>query len=268
MEHLKRGYGLDDQGFIKSDVSLDKVDSIYKPCIEDTVERLKQSFETELHSVYLYGSVARGDATPVKSDLDLIAIFNQPLNQNRLTELKQLQLELTKKYRHLLREVGIASDHIEAVMMPSKYYDNAFIQALSVCLYGEDLGESFGPYPLTADIPLSFNGDISNFYKKMLPQLKTANVEDLPTLTEKISRKLIRTFYSMVMIRAQIWTTKLHEQADVFLHYFPMKTAVVETLLNWLDEPPLEKEPVYDLFEKEGKWASTNFEKEAVKTIE
>src|SRR5690625_2648134 len=266
MSDLKKGYGLDDNGVIVSDVSIEKINCIFKPCIQETLGRLKAIFEDDLHSVYLYGRVARGDATPIKSDLDVIAIFKNPLNEDRRTQLQKLQGEQSKKFRHLVREVGIAHDHLDAVMEESKYYENAFLKELSVCLFGDDLRRNLGPYQLTTDIPISFNGDITKFYNKVLAQLETAQGETLNKLTGKICRKLIRTFYSMVMVRAQIWTTKLHEQKEVFLYYFPEKKSAVQTLLHWLDEPPRDKREVYELFEKEGKWASTNFKEEVMKT--
>ena len=39
MRTLHAGYGLDEDGYIVSDVSLDKIDHIYFPCIRESVER-------------------------------------------------------------------------------------------------------------------------------------------------------------------------------------------------------------------------------------
>ncbi|EHB66633.1 hypothetical protein [Paenibacillus lactis] len=58
MRILKAGYGLDPNGFIVSDASKDKIDDVYMTCIHESIESFKQVFHQELHSVYLYGSVA------------------------------------------------------------------------------------------------------------------------------------------------------------------------------------------------------------------
>ena len=75
MEKLQMGYGLDTDGYIVSDVHLEKIDQIYWPPIEEAIDRLEKLFPERLISVYVYGSVARGEAVIKKSDLDLLAMF-------------------------------------------------------------------------------------------------------------------------------------------------------------------------------------------------
>ena len=87
--------------------------------------------------------------------------------------------------------------------------------------------------------------------------------EDYKTITTSFARKLIRTYYSMVMVRSKIWTTRLHEQAEVFLQHFPEKDSIIHTLLNWIDEPPTDHKTVNELLKMEGEWVSANFMNEA-----
>lgn len=261
--NLNVGYGLDPNGFIVSDVSKDKIDDVYMTYIRESVESLKSLFHQQLHSVYVYGSVARGEAIVRKSDLDLIAMFDTKLSSVKLSELKKLAEELSQNYRSLVREVGIAVAYYDYTVDPSNYYENAFLKELCVCVYGEDLGERFGPYKLTSEIAIRFNGDIYEALNRTLKRLEIASKEDFKTFTQGFARKLIRTYYSMVMVRSQIWTTRLHEQSDVFIHHFPEKESIICTLLNWIDEPPTDREAVYELFKSEGEWASVNFSNEA-----
>ncbi|WP_216831508.1 nucleotidyltransferase domain-containing protein [Alkalihalobacterium elongatum] len=260
---LRAGYGLDANGFIVSDVSIDKIDNAYVPCIRESVERLRTLFHQQLHSVYVYGSVARGEAVAIKSDLDLIALFVGKLSSVKLAELKNLAQELTQKYRALVRDVGIAVAYYDYTVDPSNYYENAFLKELCVCVYGEDLGERFGPYKLTPEIAIRFNGDIGEALARTLNRLEKASKEEFITYSQGFARKLIRTYYSMVMVRSQIWTTRLQEQSEVFIEHFPDKKSIVCTLLNWINEPPTDCKAVYELFKSEGEWASSNFTNEA-----
>lgn len=263
MGNLNAGYGLDSNGFIVSDVSKDKIDDVYVSSIRESVESLKNLFHQQLHSIYVYGSVARGEAIAKKSDLDLIAMFDTKLSSVKLPELKKLSGELSQKYRSLVRDVGIAVAYYDYTIAPSNYYENAFLKEFCVCVYGEDLGERFGPYKLTSEIAIRFNGDIEEALNRTLKRLETASKEDFKTYTQGFARKLIRTYYSMVMLRSQIWTTRLHEQSEVFIYHFQEKESVIRTLLNWIDEPPTDREAVYVLFKSEGEWASANFSNEA-----
>lgn len=224
---LKAGYGLDPSGCIISDVSINKIDSKYQHCIEEAVERLKSVFQE--------------------------------------AELKQLSGDLSEPYRYLVRDVGIAAAFYDYTMDPSNYYENAFLRELCVCVYGEDIGRHFGPYKLTSEIAISFNGDIGQSLARTLTRIETASVEELQSITQGFARKLIRTYYSMVMARSQIWTTRLLEQCEVFLQHFPDKEPIIRTLLSWIDEPPASREAVVELFKNEGEWARVNFEREASK---
>ncbi|WP_067730571.1 nucleotidyltransferase domain-containing protein [Oceanobacillus damuensis] len=263
MTNIIAGYGLNANGYIVSDVSQEKIERVFMPCIQESVTSLQELFEQQLHSVYLYGSVARGDAVISKSDLDLIAMFNGNLSSDQLTELKKLAGELSERYQSLVREVGIAVAYYDYTMDPSNYYENAFLKELCVCIYGEDLGKRFGPYKLTSEIAIRFNGDIGEVLERTLNRLRTASDKEWITTTQNFSRKIIRTYYSMVMVRSQVWTTRLSEQAEVFINYFPEKKSIICTLLNWIDEPPMDRKTVFELFKSEGEWASINFTHEA-----
>ncbi|MFS0591538.1 nucleotidyltransferase domain-containing protein [Cytobacillus horneckiae] len=105
-------------------MSKDKIDDVYKNCIRESVESLKSLFHEQLHSVYVYGSVARGDEIVKKSDLDLIALLDGKLSSIKLDKLKKLAEELSQKYHSLFRDVGIAVAYYDYTVDPSNYYEN------------------------------------------------------------------------------------------------------------------------------------------------
>ena len=263
MEYLQAGYGLDKNGYILSDVSADKISAAYDTCIRESVHQLSKLFPNQLHSVYVYRSVARGDAIAVKSDLDLLALFKGKMLAEDKTKVKKLSKQLSEKYIHLVRDVGIALADYTYVMDQLNYYEQAFLKELCVCVYGIDLREHFGPYKLNAEIAISFNGDISKVLDRSIHRMESASASEFKILTQNLSRKFIRTCYSMVMARSQIWSTRLNEQSEIFIHYFPDKEPMIQTLQKWIESPPTSRESVCQLFISEGKWLGENFELEA-----
>ncbi|MBU8595040.1 nucleotidyltransferase domain-containing protein [Shouchella clausii] len=263
MTYLQAGYGLDNNGYISSDVSIHKIPEVYEPCIQHSVEQLSRLFPNQLHSVYVYGSVARGDAIAIKSDLDLLAVFNSTLNASEKMKVKKLSTTLSETYRYLVRDIGIAVADLDHVMKPINYYEQAFLKELCVCIYGTDLRDCFGPYKLTAEIAISFNGDIGDVFDRTIDRLQSAPTEEFKKLSQNFARKLIRTYYSMVMARSQVWTTKLDEQSDVFIQYFQDKEPIVRMLQKWIEEAPTSREHVLKLFMSEGTWLAAHFEREA-----
>ncbi|PYZ98979.1 hypothetical protein CR205_10555 [Alteribacter lacisalsi] len=267
MKNLQAGDGLDRNGFIKSDVSIDKVNSIYMSCIRKAVEELKNLFPQQLHSIYLYGSAARGEASVPESDLDLLALFSGKLSSVESDALKKCAHELSRKYRSLVREVGIAAGYYDYVMDPVNYYEQAFLKEFCVCIHGEDLRRHFGPYKLSPEIAVSFNGDISKVFTRTMSRMEGAPNEDFNRITQGFARKLIRTYYSMVMVRSGIWSTRLHEQVEIVIRHFPDKEPAVHTLKKWIDDPPLDREAVKAFFIKEGKWATEHFFREVDRSV-
>ncbi|WP_164217059.1 nucleotidyltransferase domain-containing protein [Virgibacillus sp. YIM 98842] len=263
MEYLQAGYGLDQNGYILSDVAADKISADYDACIKESVHQLSKLFPKKLHSVYVYGSVARGDAAYGTSDLDLLALFHGTLQKVDKEEVKGLSQKLSETYHYLVRDVGVAMADYDYVIHPMNYYEQAFLKELCVCVHGEDLRGRFGPYKLSPEVAISFNGDIGEVLDRTMKRLSSAAEKDFKILTQNFARKLIRTCYSMVMARSQIWTTRLREQSEVFIQYFPDKEPTIRTLLKWIEEPPANREHIYQFFVSEGKWLTDNFNQEA-----
>ncbi|KQV16555.1 hypothetical protein ASE03_23745 [Kitasatospora sp. Root187] len=71
--------GLDDQGFIAREGSLDRVQPEFGPLVEAARRGIAETFGPDrLHSGYLYGSIPRGTARPGRSDLDLLLALHRP----------------------------------------------------------------------------------------------------------------------------------------------------------------------------------------------
>ena len=265
--NLQSGFGLDQDGYIVSDVGKGKIHSIYLPCIHDSVEGLTLLYPNRLHSVYVYGSVARGEAVAGKSDLDLIAMFEGTLNSEESTQLKNLAAALTHKYCSLVRDVGIAVANYDYTINSKNYYEGAFLKEMSICVHGEDPTMQFGPYKLTSEIAVSFNGDIGDVVIRTIRRINLVSDLEFGRVSQGFARKFIRTCYSMIMVRSQIWTTRLHQQAKIFIQHFPEKEPVIRTLQKWLEEPPTNRSLVLNIIQSEGKWITKNFEREVVRTL-
>jgi hypothetical protein len=70
--------GVDADGYLVTGASLDRVPPGYQPVIADCVAAL--TAYPELDGLYLYGSVATGQARPPDSDLDLLALWTSTVD--------------------------------------------------------------------------------------------------------------------------------------------------------------------------------------------
>lgn len=264
--------GLDPNGFILSEVSQDKILPEYRSVIDASIAALKTALPDNVHSIYVYGSVARGNAVHGKSDLDLLVIFKRKLTPQEQDTLKALQESLSSQYKTLVREVGIADatcTYDEMVDPANRYGWGAYLKVLCVCVDGEDLTKRFEKFKISPDIAIGFNGDTGKAIQNAIEKITNAKAdEEAAKAAAIIARKLIRTCYSMVMTRAQVWTTKLSEQAELFLRYFPEKRGLIRILQSWIDTPPTNREDILKVLQGDCRWVVDNFEVEVKKSQE
>lgn len=178
MTLIHKGHGLDEQGYIESDVVATQI-SLYNTCIQDCVAQLKQAFPKQVHSVYVYGSVARGEAVKKKSDLDLLVLFRGDVSEQEKRRLNFLGQSLSKTYVDNFRDVGMAFTNYDYTVDPKNYDEQAFLKELSICVDGNDLRPYFGPYRLTSEIAIRFNGDINEVYERAMKRMYHGDDEEL-----------------------------------------------------------------------------------------
>jgi len=260
--------GLDKDGFILSEVDITNILPEYDLAIKDSLSKIKEVLPGIVHSAYVYGSVARGNAVHGKSDLDLLLIFTRKLEPEERTKLNTTLESLSKNYSALVREVGVADCTIDAMLNPANEYGwGAYLKILCVCVDGDDVTKQLPRFKLTSEIAIGFNGDISSSIDAAIQKLKHAGSnEEVGKIASTLARKLIRTCYSMVMTRAQLWTTKLDEQAKYFVEFFPNKSGFIHTLESWIANPPHDRKNILNVLQMDGEWLTENFEKEATRS--
>ena len=65
--------GVDEDGFIVSGADVELISAAYEPALDSVVSSLVENVDGQI-SVYLYGSVATGEACPPQSDIDVLVV--------------------------------------------------------------------------------------------------------------------------------------------------------------------------------------------------
>ncbi|MCU7645972.1 nucleotidyltransferase domain-containing protein [Pseudomonas piscis] len=183
-----------------------------------------------LHSLYLYGSAARGEARVGISDLDLTLILRQPPAPGLLDELEQLRLQLQARHPEVSK-IDFDIGHLEQVLAsdnrPSWGY---WLKHHCRCLLGEDLRQRFAPFKPSREIALAVNGDflaVLNDYATRIDHAPTPG--QTLRLQREASRKLLRATNLLRPEQEPSWPRSLDEHAQLFvLHYPQMKVAIEE----------------------------------------
>lgn len=209
--------GLDHQGYIINPCSQDCIQPEFTHLIETALQSLQSSLTGTLHSVYLYGSIAKGSAIPFLSDLDLSLVFNEPINDVDTKYLAHLSLDLQLQFP-IVSKIDFDPGHVEEVLNPrEKYRWQFWLKHCCCCIWGEDLSVGFCKHKPNIKIAHEFNHDLAAFI---------IAIKDNQSLTESIksksiAKKILRTAYYLIAHEDDSWYTDLDKCSESLLKFYP-----------------------------------------------
>jgi predicted nucleotidyltransferase len=254
--------GLDADGYIRNEVSLDKIPERFQKLVAVVQSKITNTFASQLHSLYLYGSVATGKAQPISSDLDILIVFeNEPSAQIRAT-VKQLENELSQTFRADVREVGLAATFLAEVLEGDYHIGlQCFIKHLCVCLAGEDLGTKFPKFKPTRAVAYGLNGDIKQVLDKAKNRMPNGSQDTINSSTMSASRNMIRTAFCLVMEEANCWTTNLDCCSSIFTAYYPAHAGQLKRLLEISNGAEVRRDEFLSILNGFGTWLCNEVER-------
>ena len=257
-------FGVDENGVIITEVSVDKITPQFKRVVDSVLHEILHELASQLDSAYLYGSIATGKAIEGKSDLDMILVFKEKVDEELSKKIFVLEEKLTKEYELILRDVGLATTCVaDALSEKERLGGLCFLKHLSVCIYGNDLTKDVPGFKPSKDISKGFNGDIAKNIKSSKAKIENApSGQELRKLSRSLSKKVIRTGFSLVMPRSGSWTTNLQISVDIFLRYYPKKAVEMNTVLEWSRIGSEDKKTIIEFIDTFGLWLTKEFEKE------
>ncbi|MEU1296901.1 nucleotidyltransferase domain-containing protein [Streptomyces sp. NPDC005840] len=225
--------GLDAQGYIAREGSLARVPAVFRPVVAHARDRLLDSFGNRLHSAYLYGSVPRGTARAGRSDLDLlVALREEPTAADRETA-RVLDAAVDREFPEVDGVDTLVHGRARLLSDDETYDLGWFVACLCTPLLGDDLGEYLPRYRPDARLAAGTNGDLAallpGWRRRVLAAADAgeseAAVAERRALVRSLSRRLVRTGFTLVMPRWNGWTSDLTEMAEVFGTYYGERAA-------------------------------------------
>jgi hypothetical protein len=225
MAETVRRPGLDAQGFIVREGSLGRIPHAFRPVVATARDRLLDVFGARLHSAYLYGSIPRGSARVGRSDLDLlVALHEEPTDTDR-EDARALDAALDKEFPQIDGS-GTLLDSRSRLLSDLERHDLGwFVACLCTPLLGEDLAEYLPRYRPDSLLARETNGDLALLLPRWRDRIAaTADTDEARRpLVRFMSRRLVRTAFTLVMPRWNGWTSDLREMAEVFAAYYPAR---------------------------------------------
>jgi uncharacterized protein len=194
--------GVGPDGTVTTGAGRSALPSVYRELVEAAVAELTSTLREALHSVYVYGSVATGQARPPRSDLDLVVVLRRP------APVDEVARRLSDHHRAVVREVAIGSVLVDTLARDDATgaAERCFLRHYCVHLVGPDLRRAYGPCRASIDLAVGFNGDL----RAALDAARARLAADEPgrgELEAKICRKILMAAATLLSAREGGWST-------------------------------------------------------------
>ncbi|MEU1188410.1 nucleotidyltransferase domain-containing protein [Streptomyces sp. NPDC005859] len=217
--------GLDSQGNIAREGSLARVAHAFRPAVAAASDRIPDLFGARLHSAYLYGSIPRGTARVGRSDLDLLVVLREEPTDADRAACRALDEALDEEFPQIDGGGTLLVGHARVLSDLERHDLGWFLACLCTPLLGEDLAERLPRYRPDSLLARETNGDLALLLPRRRDRVSSADdsEEALRPLVRFMSRRLVRTAFTLVMPRWNGWTSDLHEMAEAFGAYYPQR---------------------------------------------
>ncbi|NND73751.1 MAG: hypothetical protein HKN44_01990 [Ilumatobacter sp.] len=216
--------GITPEGTIRTGVSSARVPDAFRPVLDAAVAAVGAGA-----TLYVYGSVATGQARLGRSDVDLLS-FGLPAG-----DATDLAAELSDRFLDICRSVDIAAGLGEGLVgeHDEAYGGRVFLRHYCARLCGPELDRSTHDFPADARAARGFNGDIAQHARRWRSDLDAG--AEPAEVGRRMSRKTLLAVAGLVSVHDQDWTTDRARAAARWSVVEPILGVGLTRLLSWAE---------------------------------
>ncbi len=230
--------------------------SKYAAALRELIHFMKSGLGENLHSIYVYGSVARKTAVPGQSGLDIVVVTHRGFEEQRAGLVNTIRWRFQKAYP-FITQLSFKTALVETVASLDSLFSWGFLlRHCAVCVYGDDLSECFGDYEPSWEIAKHWNMDVEDWLAVYRHRIGRSDKPEAQIQAQKaIAKKLLRASYSLVIPQDKNWYDDPIDCGKHFLRYHPEKLTEIERLGLLLRlEKAVPKRSVVGLLDSYGEW--------------
>lgn len=249
---------VDSEGYLAFSPSFDKLQLNWHELLNEMVKVYRAKYGKNLHSVYVRGTVAKGEAIDGISDLDTFAIVHEGE--------EEVQPEWSKEPRDALVAIYPFCTGIECIVLPLASLQKIkppkninpwqrLIKTQSLCVYGKDLTPTIPPIKPGLEM-------VSHLFtlQEDLPEEK-----ELATFGKKdctwLMKRIVRSGFELVMEKSQTFTRDLYPCYAQFARFYPEKEAEMRRALELAVFPTDDPTLIQPIIENLGRWLAAEGQK-------
>lgn len=224
-------FEMTNEGYILNPTSMELIPSKWRPLIDLVKTTILKEFQTDLHSIYLRGSVARGSVTDRYSDLDLFVLLKQSNIRWKVADWLEGYHENWKNEFPFVKAIEVMCSSFSENIYASNPALAMIIKTQSILLYGPAISESIPAFKPSKEMMLNYRWlekDLQAFFAKANPQADEV---------QEITKVIIRSGFEVVMERVGKYTTDLYLCYQAFSEYYPNWSSKMNIMLYYYLNP-------------------------------
>lgn len=256
----------DENGFIVSESSAEKITSPWKEAVEEIKNTYLKHLGDLVHSIYVRGTVSRGEAIEKISDIDTFAVITKKPEEIDRSWIRETRKELEKKFNFSTGvEFGFVA-YSELFDGDELFNDRFTIKTQSACVYGDDLAQKIPPFRADEQTASHFHRNL----KKVLENAKKGvadnhDKEDIKEWCRWVMKRIIRAGFVLVMDKEQAFTRDLYPSYELFSKHFPEQEPKMKMALDFAINPTDNAERITNFLDDFGVWMEEQVERKFVK---
>ncbi|WP_370679177.1 nucleotidyltransferase domain-containing protein [Comamonas sp. GB3 AK4-5] len=210
----------------------------FLPLVHAVRDRLVNALGVRLHSLYLYGSVARATAQAGRSDLDLSLVLTGPLTPQEQQALERLRQQLQARHP-VVSKIDFDLGELAQVLDPAQHDSWGYwLKHECRCLHGEDLGARFALFTPSPAIARALNGDyVQTLCDYALRIAQAGEPAERLRLQKEAARKLVRATHVLRTEADSHWPRSLEDYAAFFVQRHPDMAVQMDFFLVQARDP-------------------------------
>jgi predicted nucleotidyltransferase len=236
-------HSIDINGYILNPSKYPVVQEEYTAVVDYILTHCCLSLGDSLHSVYLRGSVAKGQAIPFISDVDTLVIMHHSITEGEKARLFTIKETITETFPFVTKVEVMAV----GVEQTEKTWLKFLLKTQCVCIYGMDLIPAIEPFKVGKEA-YSHSLHIVQQMTDLQQELEEINEpEEIKGACTWIMTAIVRAGFELVMERDRSYTRDLYPNYERFSAYFPEKEAEMRRILSLAIEPTDDKETINEV---------------------
>lgn len=228
--------GIDADGFILPAPTV-RLQPQFQALLDDACASLAQSGPL-LDGIYLYGSIARGDARPGVSDLDLTLVLRDPPAAQEMQTLEAVRVSLEARHPEVIKIDFDIGWRTEVLAPENRFSWGYWLKHHCRCLWGNDLTERFEPFRPSLAIAKAVNADFEATLTRYATLIDNATSDAASCrLQREASRKLVRATHVLRPEHELRWPQTLDEHVELFVQRYPSLQPQADFFLSQAKKP-------------------------------